>query len=94
MTTDQSAWSIRLIMAIVVMMLIFMFCTYTDENEMIFLTVLIFPLVTLLVAGYTLTYKGKTHLTSRILFFVLLAISILAVLAFLYLLGLAKAYSH
>ena len=92
--TQQADISVWLIIAIVIAVVVFMNCTYATEDERFFGMVLICPVVMVLMGGYIFTYRGKGHLTSRIVFFVFLALSILSVWALVYAIGLSHAFQH
>lgn len=91
---DQANWSFRFILGILIMMLVYMFSTFSSEDEQIFQVIVMFPVITLLLGGYTFTYRGKEHLTSRIMFYVFLGLSLLAIWAFIYMIEMAKAFAH
>lgn len=91
---NQSGLSIILITAIVLVGFIYLNCTYTSENEMLFQAVLICPAGAILTGIYTFTYRGKKYRASRILFYVLSVLSIAGILMLWYLLALGQAFQH
>jgi len=92
--SDQATKSVLFIFAILVMCGIFVSCTYTTEDEQLFLWTFICPVITLLLGGYTFTYTGKAHVGGRILFYVFLVLSAISIFLIWYLIELSHAYSH
>lgn len=64
------------------------------ENERIYQVVLLFPVVALLSGGYVFVYRAKKLGASKVVFFLFTILSVLGIIAFIYLIGMAKAYSH
>ena len=93
-STYQSNWSFGLIVAILIVLLLYMLCTFADENEQILQIVIAFPIITLLVGGYTFTYKGKEYVISRIIFYIFLVLSLISTLGYMYIIELGKAFVH
>jgi len=91
---EQHEISILLIVGIFIVTLIFMTCTYVDSNHEWLNWALVFPVLSVLMAGYVFTYRGKEQLAARIIFAVIIVLSILGVLIYGSILGLGEAFSH
>ncbi|MCD0490143.1 hypothetical protein LPB86_18020 [Pedobacter sp. MC2016-14] len=91
---SQSGISILLIIAIMVATGFFMTCTYNTEDESFMLSAIACPILALLTGIYTFTYRGKAYLLSRIVFFILLALSLFSLFVLWYFIALGSSYSH
>jgi hypothetical protein len=90
----QSELSILLIIGNMLLAIIYMTCTGVDENHKWLNWSLIFPLLTLFVAGFVFTYRGKEYLPARIIFAVCIILSIISYLFYAVLHGMAAGFSH
>lgn len=90
----QSNISIMMIVGIVIMTVIFINSVHNTEIESIILFVLVCPIFTVLLGMYTFTYRGKTYIVSRVIFFIFLIVSLFCLAAIFYLGELGKGYSH
>jgi len=93
-TEQQANISIMLVIAIILMVGVYMGCTQSSENDRLFQGAVIAPIITLLSGIYTFSYRGKGHLTSRVVFFILLALSIFSIGMLYYITELGKAFAH
>jgi cytochrome bd-type quinol oxidase subunit 2 len=91
---EQYVISILLIMVIFVVAMVFLTCTFVDNNHEWLNWMLVFPILTVLMAGYVFTYRGREQLTARIIFAVFIILSIVGVFIYGSMLGLAAAFSH
>lgn len=91
---NQANWTACLIAAIMAMLVICLNCVPMDENEMILSTVLLAPVATLLTGGYIFMYRGKAHVIARVVFSLLLLLSILVIWAYVYMIELGKGFNH
>ena len=76
---EQRVLSILLMMGVFVVAVIFLTCTYVDDRQALLNWTLVCPILTVLMAGYVFTYRGKEQLAARIIFAVLIVLSILGV---------------
>lgn len=90
----NSSLSIKLILVNLILLLVFFNCTYTTENQTIFNVIIFFISLTFLLGGYTFSYRGKNHKSSRRLFYISLLISAILTYFLFYMLALGKAYQH
>lgn len=90
----QSGISMLLIIGILVMAAILISIGDSTENEQVYQLALLCPILTILLGIYTFTYRGKAFLLSRIVFFILLALSMFSLFSLWYLIELGKAYAH
>ena len=90
----QSKISVRLIMGIILTLITYMVFMPASENDRMYQVVLLFPVIALLSGGYVFTYRGKKPGASKIIFILFTILSVLGIIAFIYLIGMAKAYSH
>jgi len=90
----QSGISMLLIIGILVMAAILISIGDSTENEQVYQLALLCPVLTILLGIYTFTYRGKAFLLSRIVFFILLALSMFSLFSLWYLIELGKAYAH
>jgi uncharacterized membrane-anchored protein len=92
---DRHADTSKLLIAgILLAAVVFLFCTPATEDERISQVLALFPLTTLLLGLYTFSYRGRKFLISRMLFFVFLLVSVLAIAGWLYVMELGKAFQH
>jgi hypothetical protein len=74
----QVAWSIMLMLGIAIMVPVYITCTASgSDNDLLYNFLYFFPALTVLMLGYIFTYRGKEHLASRIVFAVLLVVSVI-----------------
>ncbi|WP_345209829.1 hypothetical protein [Mucilaginibacter gynuensis] len=90
----QALISRILIGGVLIMVIVFLNCTNNTEDDMLLQGALLSPVITVLLAIYTFTYRGKAHLAARILFFIFLILSIISLGILYYVAGLAKAFQH
>lgn len=90
----QSGISMLLIIGILVMGAILLSIGNSTENDQIYQLALLCPVLTILLGIYTFTYRGKAFLLSRVVFFILLVLSLLSLFSLWYLIELGKAYAH
>jgi hypothetical protein len=90
----QASISVVLVIAIIIMAAVYLGSAYSSENDSLFQGAVIAPFITILLGIYTFSYRGKNYLTSRVLFFIFLVLSILSIWALYYVTGLAKAFTH
>lgn len=91
---QQANISIMLVIGIILMFGVYMGCTQSSENDRLSQGAMIIPIITILSGIYTFSYRGKGHLTSRVVFFILLALSIFSIGALYYITELGKAFAH
>lgn len=78
--TDQPGLSVKLIVAIFLMMLVYMNCHRTDDSDLnVAMYVAVCPIITVLAGIYCATYRGAEQQTARWVFGILLIISIFSV---------------
>lgn len=91
----QKDWSMFLIFAIVFMFIVYTHCTPTNEDTSILQMVLIAPVVTILLGAYLFAYRGKgTNGTARVIFIILIVLSLILLAGLVYLVALAGAYKN
>jgi hypothetical protein len=91
----QVAWSIMLMLGIAIMVPVYITCTASgSDNDLLYNFLYFFPALTVLMLGYIFTYRGKEHLASRIVFAVLLVVSVIGFFIFEAMVGLGQAFSH
>lgn len=93
-TESQAGISILLIIAIMIATGFFMTCTYNTEDESFMLSAVACPILAVLTGIYTFTYRGKAYLLSRVVFFILLALSLFSLFILWYFMALGSSYSH
>jgi len=91
---EQHVISLLLIVGIFIVTLIFMTCTYVDNNHEWLNWTLVFPILSVLMAGYVFTYRGKEQLAARIILAVIIVLSIVGVLIYGAIQGMGAAFSH
>lgn len=91
---QQSVLTLKLIAGIILTVIIYMFSIPSSEDGRIYQTVLIFPIISILCGGYVFTYRPKNTDAIKIIFFVFTILSMLGIIALMYLMGMANAYSH
>lgn len=91
----QKDWSMVLIFAIVFMFIVYTRCTPSDEDTGILLMVLIAPVVTILLGAYLFAYRGKgTNGTARVIFIILIILSLVLLGGLAFLMALGGAYKN
>ena len=90
----QSGISMLLITGILIIVAILLSIGNSTEDEQIYQLALLCPVLTILLGIYTFTYRGKAFLLSRVVFFILLVLSLLSLFSLWYLIELGKAYAH
>jgi len=94
MTNKQNHWSILLILGIMCMVFLNLVCTPIDENDVLLTLALINPFMSVMLGGYVFTYRGKSHRLSKVFLIIFLLLTAVFTGGYLYLIDLAKAYSH
>ncbi|SHG40133.1 hypothetical protein [Pedobacter caeni] len=93
--SGQKEWSMVLIFAIVFMFIVYMRCTPSDEDTGILHMVLVGPIITILLGGYLFAYSGKgTNGTVRVIFIILIILSLILLAGFAYLIALGSAFKN
>jgi uncharacterized membrane-anchored protein len=93
-TEFQTGWSAFLMVAIAILIPVYVGIGSAGGDDKLFIGLLFFPALTVLYIGYLLTYRGKAHRSSRVGFVASLTATILVLFLFVYVVGLAKSFTH
>lgn len=91
---EQKNWSVPLILAITVMFIVYLCCTPVDEDTGLLYIAITPVLLSVLTGAYIYTYRGKKSRMARLIFTVLLLISLVMLFGFFYLMELGHAYRN
>jgi hypothetical protein len=91
---EQHVISILLIMSIMMVAIVFMTCTYVNDEHALLNWTLVFPILTVLMAGYVFTYRGREQLIARIAFAVFIILSIIGFFIYAAIHGMGAAFTH